>query len=57
MSLQEEKRMVYTMLSEGKISVEEAQALLLVLEESLSYRDEPPVEEFGVQFQKWEDAS
>ncbi len=56
MSLQE-KRMVYTMLSEGKISVEEAEALLLVLEESLSYRDEPPVEEFGVQFQKWEDGS
>jgi hypothetical protein len=46
MSLQEEKRMVYTMLSEGKISVEEAEALLAVLEESAFNPNEISVEEF-----------
>lgn len=46
MSLQEEKRMVYTMLSEGKISVEEAEALLAVLEESAFNPNEISVDEF-----------
>lgn len=46
MSLQEEKRMVYTMLSEGKISVEEAEALLAVLEESAFNPNEISVEGF-----------
>ena len=46
MSLQEEKRMVYTMLSEGKITVEEAEALLTVLEESAYDPDELSVEGF-----------
>jgi hypothetical protein len=46
MSLQEEKRMVYTMLSEGKVTVEEAEALLAALEESAFYPDEPHLEGF-----------
>jgi hypothetical protein len=46
MSLQEEKRMVYTMLSEGKITVEEAEALLAALEESALYPDELHLEGF-----------
>lgn len=46
MSLQEEKRMVYTMLSEGKVTVEEAEALLAVLEESAIYPDETHAEGF-----------
>lgn len=57
MSLQEEKRMVYTMLSEGRITVEEAEALVILLEESISYHGEPHVEEFKVQLQTWEDLS
>jgi hypothetical protein len=46
MSLQEEKRMVYTMLSEGKITVEEAETLLTVLEESAFKPNEISAEEF-----------
>jgi hypothetical protein len=46
MSLQEEKRMVYTMLSAGKITVEEAEALLTVLEESTYNPAEISVEGF-----------
>jgi hypothetical protein len=46
MTLQEEKRMVYTMLSGGKITVEEAEALLAVLEESALTPDDPHLEEF-----------
>lgn len=51
MSLQEEKRMVYTMLSEGKITVEEAEALLNVLEESAFNPDEISVEGFVVELE------
>ena len=46
MSLQEEKRMVYTMLAEGKITVEEAEALVTALEESAFNPNEISVEGF-----------
>jgi hypothetical protein len=46
MTLQEERRMVYTMLSERKITVEEAEALLAALEESAIYPDELHLEGF-----------
>jgi hypothetical protein len=46
MSLREEKRMVYTMLSEGKITVDEAEALVAALEESAFNPNEISVEGF-----------
>jgi len=52
MSLQEEKRMVYTMLSEGKISVEEAENLLAVLEESAFDPNEISVEGFVFELEE-----